>query len=90
MLSLRVPLEHIDRVKVECACRRQVLLSLEAFAGLPSNARIVDLERRLRCDSCGERSRVMVSAVWADYAARRGQRLNLAGAGCSTGQRNRK
>ncbi|HEU0217494.1 MAG TPA: hypothetical protein VFQ90_12600 [Stellaceae bacterium] len=37
-------LEHIgryDRVKVECACGREVLLSLEAFAGLPSNTRIV-------------------------------------------------
>ena len=68
-------LEHIgryDRVKVECACGREVLLSLDAFNGLPSNTRVLDLKRRLRCDSCGERSRVMVSVVWADYAARRG------------------
>jgi hypothetical protein len=68
-------LEHIgryDRVKVECACGREVLLSLEAFAGLSSNTRIIDLKRRLRCDSCGEKGRVNVSVVWADYSARRG------------------
>jgi hypothetical protein len=35
-----------DRVKVECACGREVLLSLEAFAGLPSNTRVVDLNGR--------------------------------------------
>jgi hypothetical protein len=61
-----------DRVKVECACGREVLLSLDAFNGLPSNTRIIDLKRRLRCDSCGERGRVMVSVVWASYSARRG------------------
>jgi hypothetical protein len=41
-------LEHIrryDRVKVECACGREVLLSLDAFAGLPSNTRVIDLKR---------------------------------------------
>ena len=41
-------LEHIgkfDRVKVECACGREVLLSLEAFAGLPSDTRVLDLKR---------------------------------------------
>jgi len=68
-------LEHIgryDRVKVECACGREVLLSLDAFAGLPSNTRVMDLKRRLRSDSCSERGRVMVSVVWADYSARRG------------------
>jgi hypothetical protein len=68
-------LEHIgrfDRVQVECACGRDVLLSLEAFAGLSSNTRVIDLKRRLRCDSCGERGRVMVSVVWVDYSARRG------------------
>jgi hypothetical protein len=61
---------HYDRVKVECACGRTVPLSVEAFAGLSSNTRIIDLKRRLKCDSCGERGRVMVSLVWADYAAR--------------------
>jgi hypothetical protein len=48
-------LEHIgryDRVKVECACGCEVLLPLDAFSSLPSNARIIDLTRRLRCDSC--------------------------------------
>ena len=68
-------LEHIgryDRIKVECACGREVLLSLEAFEGQPSNARVIDLKRRLRCDGCGEKGRVMVSVVWADYAGRRG------------------
>ena len=68
-------LEHIgrlDRVKVEYACGREVLLPLDAFAGLPGNTRVMDLKRRLRCDSCGERGRVMVSVVWAGYAARRG------------------
>jgi hypothetical protein len=68
-------LEHIgrfDRVKVECGCGREVLLSLDAFAGLPSNTRVIDLTRRLRCDHCGEKGRVMVSVIWADYAARRG------------------
>ena len=41
-----------DRVKVECACGREVLLPLEAFAGQPSTTRVVDLKRRLRCDDC--------------------------------------
>jgi hypothetical protein len=59
-------------VKVECPCGREVLLSLEAFNGLLSNTRIIDLKRRLRCDGCGERGRVMVSMVWADYSSRRG------------------
>jgi hypothetical protein len=43
-------LEHIgryDRVKAECACGRDVLLSLEAFVGSPSNTRVIDLKRRL-------------------------------------------
>jgi hypothetical protein len=68
-------LEHIgryDRVKVECSCGREVLLSLDAFNGLPSNTRIIDLKRRLRCDSCGERGHVDISVVWAGYSARRG------------------
>jgi hypothetical protein len=30
-----------DRVKVECQCGREVLLSLDAFNGLPSNTRII-------------------------------------------------
>jgi hypothetical protein len=70
-----VRLEHIgryDRVKVECACGHTVLLSLDAFSGLTSDTRIIDLKRRLRCDSRGEKGRVMVSVVWADYSARRG------------------
>jgi hypothetical protein len=68
-------LEHIgryDRVKVECACGREVLLPLEAFAGLPSNTRIIDPKRRLRCDSCGQKGHVDISVVWASYSARRG------------------
>jgi len=40
-------------VKVE----REVLLPLDAFAGLPSNTRVMDLKRRLRCDSCRVRGR---------------------------------
>jgi hypothetical protein len=47
-------ISRYDRVKVECACGREVLLSLDAFAGLSSNARII--ERRLRCDRCGEKA----------------------------------
>jgi hypothetical protein len=46
-------LEHIgrfDRVKVECQCGREMLLSLDAFAGLPSNTHVIDLKRRLRCE----------------------------------------
>jgi hypothetical protein len=47
-------------------------LSLDAFNGLPSNTRIIDLKRRLPCDSCGENGKVLVSVVWTDYAERRG------------------
>jgi hypothetical protein len=68
-------LEHIgpnDRVKIECACGREMLLSLDAFSGLPSNTRIMDLPRRLRCDHCGEKGKVIVSVVWASYSGRRG------------------
>jgi hypothetical protein len=68
-------LEHIgryDRVKVECACGRTVLLPLDAFNGLPSNARIIDLKRRLRSGSCGEKGKVDISVLWASYSARRG------------------
>ena len=72
---LNASLEHIgryDRVKVECACGREVLmLPLDAFNGLPSNTRIIDLKRRLRCDSGGEKGKVLVSCRWADYSARR-------------------
>jgi hypothetical protein len=39
---------------------------------LPTNTRIIDLKRRLRCDCCEEKGRVDVSVVWTDYAARRG------------------
>ena len=56
----RLPPLDGNRVKVKCACGREVLLALEAFAGLPSNPRIVDLQRRLRCDTCGEKGRMMV------------------------------
>jgi hypothetical protein len=48
-------------------CVHWVLLSLEAFNGGSSNTRIIDLKRRLRCDS-----KVIVSVVWASYAGRRG------------------
>jgi hypothetical protein len=68
-------LEHIgwfDWVKVECACGRTVLLEASAFNGLPNYTHIVDLKRRLRCDSCGERGRVMVSVARAADSARRG------------------
>ena len=67
-------LEHIgrhDRVKVESACGREVLLLLDAFSGLPSNMRIMDLKRRLRCDSCVQRG-TPISVVWADLTVRRG------------------
>jgi hypothetical protein len=47
-------------------------LSPDAFNGLPSNKRIIDLKRRLRCGNCGEKGHVDVSVVWADYTARRG------------------
>jgi hypothetical protein len=63
---------RFDRVKVECACGREVRLPLDAFSGLPSDTRVVDLKRRLRCDSCGQKGHVDISVVWADYAARRG------------------
>jgi hypothetical protein len=68
-------LEHVgryDRVKVECACGREVLLALDAFNGLLSNTRIIDLKRRLRCDNCGQKGHVDISVVWASYSARRG------------------
>lgn len=67
-------LEHIggfDRVKVECACGRMALLSLDAFNGLPRNPRIIDLKRHLRCDGCGQKGHVDISIVWADYSSRR-------------------
>ncbi len=67
-------LEHVgryDRVKVECACGREVLLLLDAFTGLPSNTRIIDLKRRRRYDSCGQKGHVYISVMWADYSARR-------------------
>ena len=67
----RVQCVRYDRAKVECASGRTVLLSLDAFNGLPSNTRIIDLKRRLRCDSCGGKGKVIVSVVWADYAARK-------------------
>jgi hypothetical protein len=54
--------------------RPHVLLSPDAFLsnGPPSYTRIINLKRRLRCDSCGEKGRVAVSVVWADYSARQG------------------
>jgi hypothetical protein len=68
-------LEHIgryDRVKVECACGREVLLSLKPFAGLHSNTRIIDLKRRLVCDSRGQKGHVDISVVRASHSTRRG------------------
>ena len=68
-------LEHMckyDRIKVECGCGRTALLPLNAFYGLAHNTHILDLKRRLRCDSCGRKGHVDVSVVWADYASRRG------------------
>jgi hypothetical protein len=41
-----------------------------AYNGIPAHTFVLDRERRLRCDNCGERGRVTV--VWADYASRRG------------------
>ena len=52
-------LAHIgrfDRVKMECTCGREVLLSLDAFNRLPSDTRLLNLKRRLGCESCGARS----------------------------------
>jgi hypothetical protein len=49
-----------------------VLLPLDAFNGLPSNTRIMDLKRRLRCDSRSQKGHVDVSVIWASYSARRG------------------
>jgi hypothetical protein len=64
-------LEHIgryDRVKVECACGREVLmLPLDAFNGLPNNTRIIDL---LRCNHCGEKGHVDLGRVGRCGAAR--------------------
>jgi hypothetical protein len=68
-------LEHIgrlDRVKVECACGREVLLEASAFHGLSNHTRVLDLNRRLRCDGCGQKGHVDISVVWASYSARRG------------------
>jgi hypothetical protein len=70
--SFECRLEHIgkyDRVKVECGCGRTVLLPLSAFDGLPRDTHVVDLKRRLRCDSRNEKGHVDVPVVWADYTA---------------------
>jgi hypothetical protein len=53
-------------------CGRVVLLAPGAFDGLPNYLHVVDLKYRLCCDHCGERGKVMVSVLWADYSARRG------------------
>ena len=66
-------LEHIgrhDRVKVECQCGRTVMLPPDAFHGLPSYLPVTSLKQRLRCDSCGEKDKVDISVVWADYSTR--------------------
>ena len=47
---------RFDRVKVECTCGREVLLSFVAFNGLPSDTRLLNLKPRLHCESCGARS----------------------------------
>jgi hypothetical protein len=59
-------------VKVECQCGRTAMLPPSAFDGLPNYPHVIDLKERLRCDNCGERGRVMVSVLWADYPSRRG------------------
>jgi hypothetical protein len=50
---------RFDRVKVECQCGRTVLLPSSIFNGLPNDLLVLDLRGRLRCDSCGEKGKVM-------------------------------
>jgi hypothetical protein len=54
-----------DRVRIECQCRRIVLIPVQGL-GLPGHARIRELGRLLRCDNCGERGKVELTIVWRD------------------------
>jgi hypothetical protein len=56
-----------DRVKVECACGHMVRLTamMLGTAGLPPHAVILDLRRRLKCQSCRWRGRADISIEWA-------------------------
>jgi hypothetical protein len=49
-----------------------VLLPPGAFDGLPNYLPITSLKPHLRCDGCGEKGKVDISVVWADYSGRRG------------------
>ncbi len=57
-----------DWVRVECVCQSVVIFPpryLVEELRLSPNAKILDLERRLRCRQCGERGKAVVSVKWA-------------------------
>ena len=56
-----------DRVKIECACGHIAWLTagMLGTGGLPPHAKLLDMKRRLKCQSCRRRGRGEVSVEWA-------------------------
>jgi hypothetical protein len=62
-----------DFVRIDCAaCHHVALLTPEALlrVGLSPAAKILDLERRLRCRGCGRKGRAVVSIEWRGGAGK--------------------
>jgi hypothetical protein len=56
-----------DRVKIECACGHvaRLMAAMLGTAGVPPHFKLLDLEHRLKCQSCRWRGRADVSIQWA-------------------------
>jgi hypothetical protein len=61
-----------DFVKIDCAaCHHVALLTPEGLlqVGLSPAAKVLDLNRRLRCRGCGSKGRAVVSVKWRGQGA---------------------
>jgi hypothetical protein len=56
-----------DRVLVECACGHveQLTAAMLTTAGVPQYGKVLDLQRRLKCQECRWKGRAIVSIKWA-------------------------
>jgi len=59
-----------DRVKIECACGQCFPLltaTMLGTAGVPQDAKLLDVIRPIKCQSCRSRGRAVVSVEWGRW-----------------------
>jgi hypothetical protein len=60
-----------DLVQIKCSCGHVMVLTPRnlARAGVQGNAKVLDLQSRLRCRECDARGRAVVSIRWSKSVA---------------------